>query len=203
MNNSRQAIPQTGERMTAEEYFRLDDTVPEERYEYQNGAIRLREGATAAHCEITGSIQMILRGHFRTGPCVVRSSIMRVQISESAYFFPDLTVTCDLVDQRRGTTLLRYPRLVVEVFSPATEKVDRVDKLRAYQACPTIEEIVLVSQFAPHVEIFRRYKENKTEWKHVCYEVGEEVVLESVNVVIPMEEIYYRIDFDESLVGGS
>jgi Uma2 family endonuclease len=197
VNNPQHAIPQSGERMTIREYFQLDYTVPNEKYEYQDGMIRLREGATVAHCEITYNMRVAFKLNFQAGPYFVQGSDLRVQVSESAYFFSDLTVSCSAIDRRRGTTLICSPRVVVEVLSPSTEKFDRVDKLRAYQACPTIQEIVLVTQFAPRVEVYRRNGDDSSEWSHVVYESGEEVALESVDVYLPMEEIYQGIDFSQ------
>ena len=138
--------------------------------------------------------------NFRTGPCFVQGSDVRVRVSPSRYFYPDVAVSCDVADRRRGNTLIRSPRVVVEVLSPSTEKVDRSDKLRAYQACPTIQEIVLISQFAPYVEMYRRDREKGDEWHHVFYEAGQEVVLESVDVRFPLEDLYRGVNFDEPLV---
>jgi hypothetical protein len=49
-------------------------------------------------------------------------------------------------------------------------------------------------------QLYRRNEEDRTEWSHIVYESGEEVALESVDVYIPMEEIYQGIDFNEPLV---
>src|SRR5581483_7407133 len=141
-----------------------------------------------------------LKQQFPSGPCSVQGSDMRVQVAEDTYFYLDVTVTCNVADRRRGNKLIRSPRIVVEVLSPSTEKFDRTDKLKAYQACPTIHEIVLIDQFAPHVEVYRRDAEHETEWSHIVFEAGQEVALESVDVFIPVEEIYQGVDFDEPLV---
>ena len=125
---------------------------------------------------------------------------MRVRISESAYFFPDVTVSCDVADRRRGNNLIRSPRIVVEVLSPSTEKFDRSEKFVAYQACPTIAEIVLVNQFTPYIEIWQR-EETSSMWTHTCYVPGQEVVFASVDVRLAFHEIYAGIDFDEPLLG--
>jgi Uma2 family endonuclease len=202
VNNRQRAIPQTGERMSVQEYFRLDYTVPNERYEYQDGTIRLMAGGSKEHDDIAFNMRAALKLQFQSGPCSIQGSDMRVQVAEDTYFYPDVTVTCDVADRRRGNKLIRSPRIVVEVLSPSTEKIDRTEKLKAYQAYPTIHEIVLIDQFAPHVEIYRRDEENEFEWSHVVYEAGQEVALESVDVFIPMEEIYQGIDFDEPLVEG-
>jgi Uma2 family endonuclease len=90
----------------------------------------------------------------------------------------------------------------VEVLSPSIEKSDRIDKLRRYQGCPTIQEIVLVNQYAPHIEVYRREEEKSPHWHHVVYEPEEALVLESVDIQIPMQEIYQGIDFDEPLREG-
>jgi Uma2 family endonuclease len=191
--------PRTGERMSVREYFALDYTFPDAKYEYQDGKVRLMSGRTKAHDDIAFNTRFALKQQFLSGPCSVQGSDMRVQVSETAYFFPDVTITCDVADRRRDSKMIRSPRVVVEVLSPSTEKKDRNDKLRAYQACPTIQEIVLIDQFAPHVEIFRRREEDGSEWDHVFYEEGQEVELASVDVRIPIEEIYSGIDFDEPL----
>jgi Uma2 family endonuclease len=86
------------------------------------------------------------------------------------------------------------------VLSPSTEKIDRTEKLATYQACPSIAEIVLVSQFAPYVEIWRRDSEEETGWHYAHYGAGEVVEFVSLDVHMPIENIYQEINFDEPLV---
>jgi Uma2 family endonuclease len=185
--------------MSVHEYFELDYTFPNVKYEYQDGRLRLMSGGTKAHNDITNNMFVALRQQFLSGPCSVQTLDMRVQVSETAYFFPDVTVTCDVADRQPDTKIIRSPRIVVEVLSPSTEKHDHASKLRAYQACPTIQEIVLIDQFTPHVEVFRRREEDGSAWDWVVYGPGQEVVLASVDVHIPIEEIYYNINFDRRL----
>lgn len=195
--------PTSGEHMTVEEYLRLDYTVPGMKYEYQDGVIRLMAGGSKEHDDIAFNTRLALKQHFQSGPCSVQGSDMRVQVSESTYFFPDVTVTCDVADRRRGNTLIRSPRVVFEVLSPSTERIDRTEKRKVYQACPTIQEIVLINQFAPHVEIYRRDEEDDSRWHHVVYEPEQEIVLESLDVHLSFDEIYHAINFDEPLAENS
>ena len=192
--------PQTGERMSIKEYFMLDYTTHDAKYEYHDGTIRLMSGGSAEHAIIAGNIYMELRLQFRSGPCTVYNSDMRVQVNNDTYFFPDVTVTCDIADRRRGIKMIRSPRLVVEVLSPSTESTDRTEKLTIYKACPSIAEIVLVSQFASYVEVWRRDRDNKTEWHYTHYGSGETAEFASLDVHIPMDDIYDGINFDEPLV---
>jgi Uma2 family endonuclease len=185
---------------TVEEYFRLDYSASNAKYEYQDGAARLMSGGSGEHDDIAFNMRVALKQQFQSGPCFVKGSNMRVKVSETAYFYPDITVSCDIADRRRGNKLIRSPRIVMEVLSPSTEKKDRTDKLKDHQACASIQEIVLISQFAQYVEVFRRSERDRKSWSHVFYGPGEVVALESVDVHIPLEEIYEGIDFDEPLV---
>lgn len=191
----RRSLPQSGERMSLEEYFRLDYIAPDAKYEYIGGVIRLMAGGSKEHDDIAFNVRTALKQQFASGPCSVQGSDMRVQVAEDKYVFPDVTLTCDIADRKRGNTLIRSARIVVEVLSPSTEKYDRTDKFKIYQAYPTIQEIVLISQFAPHVEVYRRDGEEGRMWRYTLYGPDEMVALESVDVEIAMEEIYQGIDF--------
>ncbi len=112
---------------------------------------------------------------------------------------PNVTVSCDVVDRRRGIKLIQSPRIAVEVLSPGTEAVDRGRKLETYKTCPSVQEIMLVSQFARHVEVYRRGEDGIT-WIYALYGPGGEIELSSIDVRITMDEVYKHINFDEPLV---
>jgi Uma2 family endonuclease len=86
------------------------------------------------------------------------------------------------------------------VLSPSTEATDRGEKLQAYKACASIREYVLISQFAQHVEIYRRDSEDATKWSKQEYGPGESIELQSVDIAIAMDEIYQGINFAELLM---
>ena len=115
------------------------------------------------------------------------------------YVYPDVTVSCDVADRRRGNALIRSPRIVVEVLSPSTEKIDRGRKFEAYKRSPTIQEIVLINQFVQAVEIYRRDEQDDT-WHSIFYGPGSEIEFKSIDVRLGLQEIYQEIDFDEPLV---
>lgn len=89
---------------------------------------------------------------------------------------------------------------VVEVLSPSTEGRDRGIKFKAYQNCPSIQEIVLVNQFLPYIEIWQRDEEqpdNPKAWHYRHYGADEMIELVSLNIQIAMSEIYQGLDFTE------
>ena len=201
ITNPRRIEPHPGGPMSVEDYLQLDDNTLDARYEYLGGVARLMSGGSGEHDQIARNTANAIEQHFPSGPCFVRGSDMRVLVSEAhgTYVYPDVTVSCDVADRRRGNKLIRSPRIVVDVLSPSTEKDDRTIKLQAYQAYPTIQEILLISQFAPHVEIYRR-REDETGWEYTSCGPGSIVELTSVDVYLSMDEIYKRIDFDEPLM---
>src|SRR5437899_3988534 len=87
--------------MTVEEYFRLEENDPNTRYEFIDGHVSAMAGGTADHDTIKSNIQRILWTLLRGRNCRVYSSYMKVYISDTRYFHPDVIVTCDLRD--RGT----------------------------------------------------------------------------------------------------
>jgi Uma2 family endonuclease len=197
--------PHPGGAMPVEEYLWLDRNSPDVKYEYLDGVARMMSGGSYEHDEIAYNMRNAINQYFQSGPCFVKGSDMQVLIGNKPdgrnhYVYPDVTVSCDVADRRRGNTLIRSPRIVVEVLSPSTEMIDRSLKLEAYKACPTIQEIVLINQYTHFVEVYRR-DEDDTRWSHIAYSGPDATVeLASVDVYLTMNEIYKGINFDEPLV---
>lgn len=72
--------------------------------------------------------------------------------------------------------------------SPTTEAYDRGSKAEHYRQIPSLREYVLVSQDAPHIEIFRRAQGNN--WTFVEAHAGETLTLESIACNLVIDEIY-------------
>ena len=111
---------------------------------------------------------------------------------ESSYCYPDVMATCEpqLLDLSAEQQIVEAPILVVEVLSPATEGIDRREKLRAYRTLPSLKEYALVSQDCIKVEVFRR--RGDIGWDIVIYESGDDVQFASVELELPMAEVYFE-----------
>ena len=179
--------------MTVEEYFHLEETDTENRYEYIDGQVYMMAGGTFDHSTISGNIYSILWGLLRGKPCRVYNSDIKVQISQKRYFHPDITVTCDPRDRGTGD-LLQSPRVIFEVLSPSTEISDRTWKLQNYLALPTMEEYILVTTTSFKMEIYR--KENG-RWMYDIYKAHESVMLASLGVQFPLRDAYINIELEE------
>ena len=181
--------------ISLEEYHEIERT-SEIKYEYIDGRIYAMSGGTTDHATIAGNMFAALKAHLRGKTCKAFNSDAKVQPSEgeNPSYYPDVTVTCNPEDYQRGSTALRSPRLIVEVLSPSTEYKDRGRKRRDYQACPSLEEYVIISTRYQEVEILHR---QGTFWEYKQFLAGEEVELVSVDLKIPISSIYEDTDIPE------
>lgn len=190
------ALEHQQQMISVEEYFALEEQNPETRYEYVDGCVYMMAGGTINHDTIKANLERILWGLLRASRCRTFSSDMRVFVSPTCYYHPDVTVGCNPVD--RGTQKqVRYPRLVIEVLSPSTERKDRREKLRDYLACPTIEEYVLVDSRMVRMEIYRREGRN---WLYEPLQEEDEVALACLDVQFPLAAAYEDVLFTEEEV---
>lgn len=117
-----------------EDYLKLDQNSQKARYEYLEGELRMLAGGSPDHSIITTNVTSILHQSLEDSHCIVYNSDMQLQLSESRYVYPDITVTCDPRDEEPEDKRIHYPTVVVEVLSPSTEIIDRGKKLLYYQA---------------------------------------------------------------------
>lgn len=162
------------------------------RYEYIDGHVYAMAGGTANHDTIKSNIQRILWNLLRGSNCRAYSSDMKVYISETCYFHPDVTVTCDPRDRGR-VQAIQSPRLVVEVLTPTTEITDRTWKLKDYRMHPTIEEYMLVDSQSLKIESYHK-KHNR--WIYEAFENTDEIMLSSLDVHFSFADVYTDVEFE-------
>ncbi|MCU0752609.1 MAG: Uma2 family endonuclease, partial [Akkermansiaceae bacterium] len=95
--------------------------------------------------------------HLRGGPCRTYIEAVKVQIADDigeAYYYPDVFVACEPGDD--DSHVVHNPKLIIEVLSESTARIDRSDKLTNYKRIPTVEEIVLIEQDWPEILVFRK-----------------------------------------------
>jgi len=192
--------------MSEAAFHELEQLSPDRKYEYLDGMAYLMSGGSVAHDRIRRNIGYTLDSQLRMGPC--RAFGVDVQVllgtkkdSKKHFAYPDASVSCDAADRRPENTLIESPRVVIGVLSPSTEARDRGVKFKAYQGCPTMQEIVLISQFAPYVELWQRDDQDITAWYYRHYGPGEIVEINSIDVQIDIADIYQGLDFADAEPG--
>jgi Uma2 family endonuclease len=175
--------------ITIDDYLDLDQNSQDARYEYLEGELRMLAGGSANHSTITTNLTSILHRLVEKGPCKVYNSDMKLQLSESRYVYPDITVTCDPRDQAPEDEMTHFPSVVVEVLSPSTVSVDRGKKLLYYQAHQTIQAYLLVDSQSILVEAYQR---EKGRWTFSTYGLEDEVELACLGVRFSVSDVYQK-----------
>jgi len=175
-------------RLSLEEFRALERANPDAKYEYIDGQVSLMSGGTANHSSIGINVVGVLRDALGDGPCHVYNSDLHARLSPTRVTLPDATVTCDPRDVGEITEI-QAPRVVVEVLSDSTEAYDRGEKFGYYQACPTVQEYVLVATRRQAVDVFRRARQGQV-WTCQSYAPGSEIELDSIGVRFPLAALY-------------
>jgi Uma2 family endonuclease len=173
--------------ITVEDYL-SSERAGEVRHEYIGGALHAMAGTSRDHNRIAGNIFAALHGHLRGKPCIafIADVKVRLQIARTEiFYYPDVVVACDPHDTDRFFT--SYPRVVVEVLSPDTERIDRREKFLSYTQIETVEEYVLVAQDRMEVTLFRR----SADWQpEVLRQPQEHLRLASIEFGLPLRLVY-------------
>ena len=174
---------------TPDEYL-AGERVGQEKHEYLAGVIYARAGTSIGHDRIAGNIYRHL-GNQLSGRSEAFSSDVKVRIRKDAadfFYYPDVTIDCS--GAANAALFADEPRVIFEVLSPDTERIDRGEKLRNYQALPFLEVYALVDQFHIAVTLYRRTAEG---WKmEFLTEATDVISLASIDCTLPLSAIYER-----------
>lgn len=183
------SVPKRLQRLSVEEYLEAerDGSV---RHEYIDGQVFAMAGASDRHNRISLNFAAKLDGHLDDGPCDVFIADMKVSVSDSVFYYPDVVVACD--GPAADPYYRKQPRLIIEVTSPSTERIDRTEKLVAYKQVKSLKEFVIVSQDRAQIEVFRRGRGDRWSWQ-VLTEPSDELKLESVGLTLTVDQVYRRV----------
>ena len=161
------------------------------KHEYIAGAAYATFNASAGHNRIAGNLFAELRAQLAGKPCEVFSADLKVRIRTNTaefYYYPDVTVDCSGVPD--SALFAEQPRVIFEVLSPDTERIDRGEKLRNYQALPSLDAYVLVDQHRTAVLLYRR---GESGWsRELLTEKNEVLQLPTIGCTLPLATIYQR-----------
>lgn len=182
--------PRTGIPMSEKDFERLISDETDCRYELIGGLVYDMTGSSPQHSDIAGQIEFLLKLQVgRHGPCRTHRE-QYVAIPGSTPLCPDVVLTCDPgdwdKDKHSKPFRIQSPRLVVEILSPSTEKRDRGYKFTYYQTCPTLEVYLLVSQYEPRIEVYRR----ANDWQQEMLITGQIIHMEQLHLKLKIDEIY-------------
>lgn len=181
--------------LTPAEY--LDIERPAEwKSEYFQGKMVEMPHPNHRHCLIMGNLMYELGTQLKKRPCTAYSSQLRLRVAAiDFYTYPDIMVICGgphFDGDRRDIVL--NPILIAEVLSEPTQDYDRGEKFQRYQQLPSLREYLTIAQDAPRVEHWSRQADGRWLLAN-CESMDATIQLTSIDCVLPLAEVYDRIDF--------
>ena len=192
---AREAVPAVSGFVTLEGYFAIA-AESEYKVEYIDGELFFMDGVTLFHSSIQTNITGFLFIQLAASEYAIHSSDVNVQVSPSAYFFPDLCVVRGAARPAPVGTALLNPVLVVEVLSQSTAHKDLGVKLQRYREMPSLEHYLIIEQQRVYVELHSRV--DGTWAQRAFSDLDETLRLDSLGASLSLAQIYRGIDFAHS-----
>lgn len=157
------------------------------RHEFYDGQVYAMAGAGEKHNIISLNLATALRQKARGTECRTFMADMKLYISSlNRFYYPDILLVCDPDDNHEYYK--QNPCLIIEVLSPTTESIDRREKSHAYQAIPSVQEYLLVSQESKQIELYRR---DGKHWQYILLNTSTDILqLSCLKLEMTMSEIY-------------
>jgi Uma2 family endonuclease len=191
------AAARTSEGYSVQEYL-IREAQAQTRHEYDRGEILAMSGVTFEHSQVAANTIGEFRTRLRGKKCQPLDSNIKVRMSEvGKYVYPDVTIVCgppefDTDDPKRTTII--NPTVVIEVLSLSTETYDRGLKFAGYRTLESLKEYVLISQWEPWIETYRRHEDGR--WTITSFEGMQTLLkLPSLSIEVPLSEIYLNVVF--------
>lgn len=165
------------------------------RSEYIDGYLYAMAGASETHNTIANVFSAAIENALKD-ECRAWQSDMKVigqHADQNFSYYPDIMAACG---ENTGDQYVRTnPILIVEVLSPSTQRTDLIEKRDNYFSIPSLIEYVVVAQDVPSVRLYRR----RTGWQEETLYAEDRLVLESVELDIPVTHIYRRVQREVGL----
>lgn len=179
---------------TVDEYLQLEEK-SEVRHEFYNGEMYAMAGGTVNHSQLIDNVKDILKVQLKGNVCRIFSENMKVDVKAGAHMpYPDVVLTCHPFDLRGSNTIIRQPRLIIEVLSKSTAHKDRGAKWHDYRKMPSLWYYMLVDQYTTTVELFSRIEET-SEWINTVYQSADDLILlPRLDCELTLQAIYDGIE---------
>ena len=182
--------------LTVEEYLAWEET-NFVKHEYIDGEVRCMAGATLKHNQIAMNTGIAIGNLIADSDCIILNSDMRTQVSDTHFYYPDLSVVCgQALFHRHKEMELVNPILVIEVTSPSSIDIDRGEKRDFYLGVPSIQAYLIIDQHRVCAELSIR---SKASWQTTAFDQLEDVVpLDVLDCKLPLAQVYRGVDFKDA-----
>jgi Uma2 family endonuclease len=154
--------------------------------------------ATVSHERLVARFIQFLANLFdaQGANCQVLGSNVKIFIAEDHKAYnPDVAVVKGEVIEKkykynkRTSSGIANPYIIVEVLSDSTRRFDLSDKLRDYQLIPSLEQVIFVEQGTVWASTFIR--KNANEWRNITFD-SSDAQIPVGDGFISLEKIYAK-----------
>lgn len=175
----------TPQAVSVEEYLASEEAAAE-RHEFIDGIVYAMVGTTLIHNILAGAIYRTLSLQLKL-PCRAFMSDIKLRIETrgaTVFYYPDVLITCGSHDPK--SHWVDDPSLLIEVLSPSTERVDRIEKLAAYTQIKSLQTYLLVAQNEPRIDVYARAE----SWRPRSLGAGDTLTIAGLGVTLALDALY-------------
>lgn len=176
------------------EYLKLN-AASEVRLEFVNGEVYSMAGGTRTHNRIVGNVFGQLLNALAGKPCdpLVLDMMLRIEVGmDEIGYYPDVMVVCDEKDDQELFTT--SPKVIFEVLSKSTRRIDAREKFLAYQSLPSLAVYVMLEQSLKRAMIHRR---SNNWWPEIIEGDDAVLTLDEIGVKLRLTDLYVRVDWSK------
>lgn len=184
------AIIATGLRMSLEEFLNWDGE-PDRHYQLIDGDVLMMAPTRRGHNVLVWRIGRALENALgdSSGYSIEPETGLLRPGANDTFFETDLLVTAEPPNDKQYA---EAPILIVEVLSPSTRHIDRRVKVPVYRSIPSVQEIMLLDQRCPWIEVHRRIEGDR--WDTIITQGRDAVLtLAAVPLRLPLAALYRGI----------
>jgi Uma2 family endonuclease len=165
----------------------------DQRYELVDGLPQAMTGARIRHDIARGNADRHLAPQLRAAGkgCRPFSADIAIRVYPAQLRRPELSVLCPPFDMEDMVS--ETPRLVLEVLSETTRRLDEHVKVDEYKGIAALDYIILMSPTEPDVVVWSR--DAARQWQRKRYQSVDEVIpLTLLEASLPLAILYDGID---------
>ncbi len=168
------------------------------RHEFWNGELIPIEATTKNHNPIVTNILLNAEvPRLRKAGCQVFHENVITEVREKRWgVYPDIVITCDPRD-RDNPLVIKHPQVIVEVLSKSTAAYDRVGKFFKYQRMPSLQQYILISQYAIAVEYYLKMEDDQWIY-HALDNMDNTLAIPSLSIEIKLADLYAAVVFEDN-----
>jgi len=162
------------------------------RYEFDGSQPIAMTGGTLGHEAIGVTLRALLYDRLRGHRCRSWGPTTKIQV-QGRIRYPDAYVSC--TPGSPDATIVPEPVVVFEILSAGTSRTDRIEKLREYQATPSIQRYVILEQDSIAAMVFFRHG---NDWTATALTDADVLRMPEIDIELELADIYADADLPDA-----